>query len=93
MKQVIIQIDNKQEMFEALQARDQYLYISRESAVNIALSMYAGEPCRVCGEEITMKDLNEGAVFADYSKCNRSRAAHKKCWEQNKPMSEWVYDR
>ena len=56
----------------------------------LALSFYANEPCRICGELIEPKDL-KGLVFAGYSIDNKSRAAHDRCWEKNKPKSEWVY--
>ena len=46
----------------------------------IALSMYVGEPCRICGCLLTVNDVKAGAVFAGYSKDNKSRAAHKLCW-------------
>lgn len=46
----------------------------------IALSMYVGEPCRICGCLLTVIDVRDGAVFAGYSKDNKSRAAHKLCW-------------
>lgn len=49
--------------------------------INIALSMYTGEPCRICGRILTMDDVRAGAVFAGYSKDNKSRAAHKLCWD------------
>ena len=49
--------------------------------IDIALSMYAGEPRRICGRLLTMDDIKAGAVFAGYSKDNKSRAAHKLCWD------------
>ena len=51
--------------------------------VDLALSFYAGEPCRICGELLTMEDLNDGAVFAGYSDDNSSRSAHRQCWEHS----------
>lgn len=65
--------------------------ISRESAARIAMSMYAGEPCRICGKTLTMKAIESGAVFAGYSKDNKSRAAHKECWNKNVPQEKWAY--
>jgi len=50
--------------------------------VNLAMSMYAGEPCRICGKLLTMEDINDGAVFAGYD--NSSRSAHRLCWENSK---------
>jgi hypothetical protein len=57
---------------------------------DLAMSFYAGEPCRVCGELITRDDLHD-LVFAGYSKDNKSRSAHGKCWELNRPKEEWAY--
>ena len=48
---------------------------------DIALGMYVGEPCRICGLLLTVIDVKDGAVFAGYSKDNKSRAAHKICWD------------
>jgi len=38
-----------------------------------------------------MKDIEGGAVFAGYSKDNKSRTAHKKCWNKNIPQEKWAY--
>jgi hypothetical protein len=67
------------------------MFISRESAVRIAMSFYAGEPCRICGKTLTMKDIEDGAIYAGYSKNNESRAAHKNCWGKNIPQEKWAY--
>ena len=56
------------------------IQISRESAVRLAMSMYAGEPCRICRQEITMDDLKE-AVWVGYSEKHDGRTAHAECWE------------
>ena len=61
---------------------------SKEVAARIALSMYEGEPCRICGETIT--DATK-AVYAGYSADNKSRSAHELCWKKNVPVSAWVY--
>lgn len=61
---------------------------TKESALKIAEAMYTGEPCRICGETIT--DIS-GAVYAGYSKDNKSRSAHKSCWESNKDQATWAY--
>ena len=66
---------------------DELLTVSRESAVRIALSFYAGEPCRICGIDLTMDDLENGAVFAGSPDANPGlpydgRAAHKECWDK-----------
>jgi len=58
---------------------------------SIAIAMYADEPCRICGVILTLNDIFDGAVFAGYSKNNEARAAHKKCWDKNLPMSEWKF--
>lgn len=52
-----------------------------DALVQLALSMYADEPCRVCGRLLTMNDLNRGAVFAGYNRAGTARAAHKRCWD------------
>lgn len=61
----------------------------RETLVPV-LNMYINEPCRICGKNLTMDDVMD-AVFAGYSKDNRSRAAHRACWELNKPKEQWVF--
>lgn len=48
--------------------------------VDIALSMYAHEPCRICGRELLMADIKNGAVFAGYNADDTSRSAHRRCW-------------
>lgn len=48
--------------------------------LDMALSMYANEPCRICGIVLSLDDVKTGAVFAGYSQDNTSRAAHKRCW-------------
>lgn len=62
----------------------------RREARSFALSMYEGEPCRACGGVITRDDL-EAAVFAGYSRDNRSRAAHGGCWRDGPRQEEWAY--
>ena len=49
--------------------------------IDIASGMYVGEPCRICGLLLTVIDVKDGAVFAGYSADNKSRAAHKLCWD------------
>lgn len=63
--------------------------IKKTTAAHIALSMYADEPCRICGEMITTDDLST-AVFAGYSIDSRSRSAHKPCWDKQLPTQEWA---
>ena len=53
--------------------------MERELA-GLAVAMYAGEPCRICGELLTMEDLNDGAGHSDD---NSSRSAHRQCWENS----------
>lgn len=57
-------------------------------AYRIALGMYAGEPCRICGEPITTSDIHD-AVYAGYSADNKARVAHKACWDKHLPIREW----
>lgn len=70
---------------------------NRSYLTQVALSMYSNEPCRICGELLTMDDLNSGAVFAGYSADSAARAAHKACWEQypsdkeGTPRPEWKH--
>jgi hypothetical protein len=63
--------------------------------LGLILGMYAGEPCRICGENIQMGDLMDiknGAVYAGYSECGTSRSAHKACWDKYKDDTlKWVY--
>lgn len=63
--------------------KDSVETMSIEQAINIALRMYTGEPCRICGEEITMDDIDNGAVFAGYNEDNAARSAHRECWEKH----------
>lgn len=52
---------------------------NRRIAAHLALSMYAGEPCRICRQIIALEDLHT-LVFAGYSRDGQTRAAHKVCW-------------
>ena len=52
-------------------------YVSHETAVNIALSMYVGDPCQLCGQSLTREDLKT-AIWAG------SAPAHKECWDTRK---------
>lgn len=61
---------------------------TRKVLDRVALAQYADEPFRVCGEMLTMDDL-QTAVFAGYSQDNTSRAAHKRCYDSGVPKSEW----
>ncbi len=58
--------------------------------VGIALAMYINEPCRICGTPLTEDDIKT-AVFAGYSSCNRSRAAHKQCWDASISKENWSF--
>lgn len=50
------------------------------AALAMALMMYANEPCRICGRQITAVDVKT-AVFAGYSDVRPARAAHRECWD------------
>jgi hypothetical protein len=64
------------------------MFMSRKDATKMALAMYEGEPCRICGKTIT--DATK-AVYAGYSADNKARSAHKTCWNEKIPASKWVY--
>lgn len=69
---------------------------NKKYLLQVALSMYAGEPCRICGGTLTMDDLRNGAVFAGYSADNAARSAHKECWQRSpgidgKPNPDWIH--
>lgn len=53
---------------------------TRSLAGQLALSMYANEPCRICRRMIERSDLY-ALVFAGYSRDGASRAAHRVCWD------------
>jgi hypothetical protein len=57
---------------------------------DLALAVYAHEPCRVCGRLIGLGEV-AAAVFAGYSACGTSRAAHGPCWRGRPPKPEWAY--
>ncbi len=48
---------------------------NREHLLEVALSMYANEPCRICGELITLEDVHGNAVYAGYSLNNKARSS------------------
>jgi hypothetical protein len=56
--------------------------------LKIALSMYSGEPCRICERVLTPDDIVDGAVFVGYSDDNKSRAAHRVCFRNAKNIFE-----
>lgn len=68
---------------------------NRSYLVTLAVSMYTNEPCRICGELLTMEDMRNGAVFAGYSNDNAARSAHGSCWRAypsdaaGTPRPEW----
>lgn len=69
---------------------------NRKHLARIAASMYANEPCRICGVMLTMDDIDNGAVFAGYSSNNAARSAHKACWQRSpgvdgKPNDDWAH--
>ena len=47
--------------------------------------------CRICGENLTIEDIKNGAVFAGYSSNNIGRTAHKECWNKNVPFQDWKH--
>lgn len=51
-----------------------------ERLIDLALKAYTDEPCRICGENLTLDDVLAGAVFAGYGQ-GGARAAHKDCWQ------------
>ncbi len=55
---------------------------------SVALGMYVGEPCRICGVALTKQDVEDGAVFVGYSQDNAARAAHRECWNKDLPKEE-----
>lgn len=63
------------------------------NAARIALAMYEGEPCRICGKPITSA---ADAVFVGYSKDNTARAAHHDCamniTEIVERQRQWIED-
>lgn len=65
--------------------------LDKNTALDIVFGMYANEPCRICGANITLEQVKSDAVFAGYSKDNKSRNAHKKCWDKNTPKDKWIY--
>lgn len=52
----------------------------------VALMMYSGEPCRICERLLSADDIRDGAVFVGYSADNKSRAAHRTCFENAKQV-------
>lgn len=61
---------------------------NRDSVVEAALKMYENEPCRICGELIADA---RACVYAGYSHDNKSRSAHKTCWNKNTPKYLWAF--
>ena len=67
-----------------------------QALVNLALSFYADEPCRICGKTIIWDEIKD-AVWAGYSADNMARSAHGACfercpWHGEGPVpDEWVH--
>lgn len=61
---------------------------SQNYLLEVALSMNEDEPCRICGELI--KDA-KAVVWAGYSDDNKSRSAHKSCWDADISKSKRAY--
>src|SRR5205085_2214357 len=53
---------------------------TRRLAEELAMAMYANEPCRICRRLIEVSDLHD-LVFAGYSRDGLARAAHGVCWD------------
>jgi len=66
---------------------------NRKQAFEAAISMYI-EPCRICGEMLTRKDLDT-AVWAGWGlreDGKSSRVAHLSCWETRKDdQANWAF--
>lgn len=62
----------------------------RKDAFRLALSMYTGEPCRICGQLMQYGDLSD-TVWAGYSEGDRARIAHGHCWDRQVPQEEWAH--
>lgn len=60
--------------------------------VDLAMSFYVDEPCRICGKMIKKEDLHD-LVYAGYSLENKARSAHGDCWAKNIPQDKWVYSK
>lgn len=58
--------------------------------VRMAMSMYIGEPCRICGVPIAAKDVSD-IVWVGYSRDHKSRCAHSNCWYMRPPKSAWAF--
>ena len=56
----------------------------------LALAMYEGTPCRVCGEPMTMKSLHT-AVWAGASKGDTAVIAHRECFVMKRDEAEWAH--
>ena len=51
-----------------------------EIAADLVLPQYTYEPCRICGDVVTMADVMGGAVYIGHDAGGKSRVAHKTCW-------------
>lgn len=62
-------------------SNDGFISMPHEQVVDIALSMYADEPCRICRRNIDEADVR-GAVFTGYCEVDgrTSRSSHGQCW-------------
>ena len=64
--------------------------IVTDAILDLVMSFYADEPCRICGKNITRADLDT-IVYAGYSDDGKARAAHKRCWDNRPPETQWVH--
>ena len=53
---------------------------AREIAFRFAISVYVGEPCRLCGDPIRSEDVHT-MVWIGYDDVKPGRAGHKPCWD------------
>lgn len=65
----------------------------RHPFTGIALSMYADEPCRICGKPITREQTQATDFrYAGYSADGKARAAHEACWLERGQLREgWAH--
>lgn len=62
----------------------------KQHLLDLAMSLYVGEPCRICGKNITQGDL-QSIVWAGSSADFKARSAHEDCWKNNKDKKSWAH--
>ena len=66
--------------------------LPKSVVLEMVLAAYANEPCRICGDNITLEQIKSNVVvFAGYSADSAARSAHKNCWDTNKDQSTWKH--